>query len=336
MPKKISKILFIISIFIFLYIASVVHDFFQLPLVSTGITTSIKVYPNQDAHVVVNNLHQQALIQHATLFKYFIDVCGDRHRLHYGEYEINSSVTAWKLLQNMVHGTGLVKHRLTIVNGWTTNQVLTALASDSNLDQTLVNQSNTALLQALNAPENNLEGLLYPDTYFFTWGNTDISVLKIAYQKMQTVLQNDWNNRAPNLPYQNAYQALIVASLIEKETSVDSEKPIIASVIINRLAKNMRLQIDPTVQYGLDKTFGGIITKKDLDTKTPYNTYLIDGLPPTPICMPSQSSIFAALHPAKTDYLYYVSTGNGGHNFSKTYAEHLIQVKEYRNVIDHT
>ncbi|HLB57074.1 MAG TPA: endolytic transglycosylase MltG [Coxiellaceae bacterium] len=336
MPKKIFNILFIAFVFIFLYVASVIHDFFRVPLVSSGVTTSIKVYPNQDAYIVVNNLHQQQLIQHATLFKYFIDVCGDRYQLRYGEYEINSSVTAWTLLRNMVHGTGLVKHRLTIVNGWTTNQVLTALASDHNLNQTLVNQPKTALLQALNAPENNVEGLLYPDTYFFTWGNTDISVLKTAYQKMQSILQTDWNNRAPNLPYQNAYQALIVASLIEKETSVDAEKPIIASVIINRLAKNMRLQIDPTVQYGLDKTFGGAITKKDLDTKTPYNTYLIDGLPPTPICMPSQSSIFAALHPAQTDYLYYVATGNGGHNFSRTYAEHLIQVKEYRNVIDHT
>lgn len=333
MIKRIYSVLFLALIFFFLYIASVIHDFFKAPLVKKNITTSIKVYPNQDAHVVVSNLHQQQLIQHTTLFKYFIDVCGDRYQLRYGEYEINHQITAWKLLRHMIHGTGLVKHRLTIVNGWTTNQVLTALAADPNLNQTLTNQPKTTLLQALNAPEKNAEGLLYPDTYFFTWGNTDISVLKTAYQKMQTILQNDWNNRAPNLPYQNAYQALIVASLIEKETSVDAEKPIIASVIINRLAKNMRLQIDPTVQYGLDKTFGGVITKKDLDTKTPYNTYLIDGLPPTPICMPSQSSIFAALHPAETDYLYYVATGNGGHNFSKTYAEHLKQVAEYRDTI---
>src|SRR3990167_4199395 len=139
--------------------------------------------------------------------------------------------------------------------------------------------------------------------------------------------------RAPGLPYQNAYQALIVASLIEKETSVNAEKPLISSVIVNRLAKHMRLQIDPTVQYGLDKTFGGPITKIELATKTPYNTYLIDGLPPTPICMPSQSSLLAALHPATTDYLYYVATGNGGHNFSRTYAEHEKQVAAYRKQI---
>jgi UPF0755 protein len=148
---------------------------------------------------------------------------------------------------------------------------------------------------------------------------------------MQTIVQTDWQNRAPNLPYQNAYQALIVASLIEKETSVDTEKPLIASVIINRLKENMPLQIDSAVQYGVDKIFGGELTKEELGAKTPYNTYLIKGLPPTPICIPSQSSILAALHPAETDYLYYVATGKGGHNFSKTYQEHLVQVKEYRD-----
>ena len=334
MPKKIYSALFLIFIFIFLYITSALHDFFRTPMVKKGVITSIKVFPGQPANMLAQHLYQNNMIRHPTLFNLLIDISGARFQLHYGEYEIKHPLTAWDLLQNIEQGTGLVQHRLMIVNGWTFSQVVATLNNDPDLKHTMTGESNQQILQQLNATQPHPEGLFYPNTYFFTWGNTDISVLKTAYDKMQTVLQTDWQNRARNLPYQNAYQALIVASLIEKETSVDAEKPLISSVIINRLAKNMRLQIDPTVQYGLNKAFGGSITVKDLKTKTPYNTYLIDGLPPTPICMPSESSIQAALHPAQTDYLYYVATGTGGHHFSKTYAEHLVQVGEYKKATD--
>ncbi len=334
LSSKIYSTLFIIFILIFLYFATLIHDFFRAPLISKGAIASIKVFPGQRMSVTIQQLYNQGIIKHPVLFRWIANATGDRFQLRFGEYDIKYPITAWQLLQHMVKGTGLVKHRLTIVNGWTFNQILAVLSNDANLNHTVNNQSHQTILQTLSAPQKHIEGLFYPDTYFFTWGNTDMSVLKTAYQKMQTILQRDWNNRALNLPYKNAYQALIVASLIEKETSVDSEKPIIASVILNRLEKPMRLQIDPTVQYGLDKTFGGTITKEDLATKTPYNTYLIDGLPPTPICMPSQSSIEAALHPAKTEYLYYVATGTGGHHFSKTYAGHLKQVTEYHQVLE--
>lgn len=333
MSKKIYSFLFIIPVFISLYFITIIHDFFRTPLVKKGVTASVKVFPNDQIQTVVSRLYQERIIQHPGLFKWIFTFSANNPQLHYGEYDIQYPVTAWKLLHNMKTGTGLVKHRLTVVEGWTFNEIRTALSRNANLNQTLSNQSNQAILEKLQAPENHAEGLFYPDTYFFTWGNTDFSILKTAYQKMQMILQTNWNNRAPNLPYQNSYQALIVASLIERETAVDAEKPVIASVILNRLAKPMRLQIDPTVQYGLNKTFGGVITKKELETKSPYNTYLIDGLPPTPICMPSQSSIIAALHPAQTDYLYYVATGIGGHNFSKTYAEHLKQVEKYKSIV---
>lgn len=329
-----KKIFSIIAIFVFLYVATVVHDFFQTPIVQPGVTTAIKVFPNQDVSVLAQELYDKKLIRYPLLFEWLVQLKGDRYQLRYGEYEIKYPMTAWKLLQHMIKGTNLVKHRLTIVNGWTFSDIRAALAHDTNLNQTLINQSNQAILKTLNSPEDHAEGLFYPDTYFFTWGNKDISVLKTAYLRMQKILNKNWENRAPNLPYKNAYEALIVASLIERETSVDSEKPIIASVILNRLEKNMRLQIDPTVQYGLEKTFTGKITHADLESKTPYNTYVINGLPPSPICMPSQSSIFAALHPQKTDYLYYVATGKGGHNFSKTYDEHLKQVSVYRSTVE--
>lgn len=329
MPKKIFSI---ILVFIFLYVATVIHDFFHAPIVQKGVTTSIKVFPNQPVSVLTQELYDQKLIQYPALFGWLVQLKGDRYQLRYGEYEIKYPMTAWNLLQHMIKGTDLVQHRLTIVNGWTFADIRATLAHDTNLTQTLTNQSNQDVLKRLHASEDHAEGLFYPDTYFFTWGNKDISVLKTAYAKMQKILNNDWQNRAVNLPYKNPYDALIVASLIERETSVDAEKPIIASVILNRLEKHMRLQIDPTVQYGLEKTFVGKITKTELETKTPYNTYVISGLPPTPICMPSESSILAALHPEKTDYLYYVATGSGGHNFSKTYAEHLKQVAAYHQI----
>lgn len=322
-----------IIFFIFLYIASVTYSFFCIPLVKKGVFTSITVYPGQDVNVLTRQLHDRNIIQNPHFFSWLISITNNRFQLRYGEYQIQYPMTAWNLLQHMQLGTGLVKHRFTIVEGWTFSDIRAALLRNISLKQTMVNQSNQMILQKLHAPAQHIEGLLYPNTYFFTWGNTDLSILKTAYQKMQTILQNAWNNRAPNLPYQTAYQALIIASLIEKETALPAEKPLISSVIVNRLAKHMRLQIDPTVQYGAAQNFNNIITKKELQTKTLYNTYLIDGLPPTPICMPSESSIIAALHPANTNYLYYVATGKGGHNFSATYVQHLEQVDVYHNTV---
>jgi UPF0755 protein len=333
MRKKIFTIVFAAFILFVLYFSGLLFDIFRVPIVEQGVSTSVKVYPNEKLSTLAQTLHQKKLIRYPGLFQWVVELTNNEYALRFGEYEIKYPMTAWQLLQHITHGTYLVKHRFTIVNGWTFDQVREALLSNTDLDQTLPAQSNQAVLKTLQSPQAHIEGLFYPDTYFFTWGNSDISVLKTAYQKMQALLQKEWENRAANLPYQNMYQALIVASLIEKETSVVSEKPLIASVIMNRLAKKMRLQIDPTVQYGLNKTFGGPITMKDLRTKTPYNTYLMNGLPPTPICIPNQSSIEAALHPATTDYLYYVATGDGGHHFSKSYQEHLIQVKSYRDTL---
>lgn len=333
MKKKflIASLFILFSIF-FLYLAGLVYSFFQESLVPHHVEKSIKVYPNQDIHALIKKLVAEKVIRHPTLFIFIANVTGDNLKLRFGEYRIDYPMTAWHLLQHMTTGTGLVRHRITIVDGWTFQTMRETLFGNLNLNQTLMNKTNQQIMQQLQSSQKNPEGLFYPDTYFFTWGNTDFSILKTAYQKMQTILQNDWQNRALNLPYKNAYEALIAASLIERETSVDVEKPLIASVILNRLQKNMRLQIDPTVQYGVDQKFDTTITKKALAQKTDYNTYQINGLPPTPICMPSQSSIYAALHPANTNYLYYVATGNGGHNFSTTLTEHEKQVAAYREV----
>lgn len=328
--KKIVVIFLSTIAIIAFYLGGTGYQFFFVSLVNKQTTTSIKVYPHESLAAVIDRLTQQKIIHHPVLFAWLFALKCDRH-LHWGEYNIQYPMSAWTLLKHMLHGTGFLKHRLTFVEGWTFSQIRAAIERNADLNQTLAAQTTSAILQKLHATHTHAEGLFYPDTYIFTWGNSDLSILKMAYQKMQKVLQYDWNNRAPHLLYQNAYQALIVASLIERETALASEKPDIASVILNRLKIHMRLQVDPTVQYGLDKAFDDVITKKDLTLKTPYNTYQVNGLPPTPICMPTESSILAALHPAQTDYLYYVANGQGGHAFSKTYAEHLKQVAAYRN-----
>ncbi len=331
--QKIANICIIFIAFYFLHITHAVSCFFLSSIVPFDTKAAIKVYPGETVSAVSERLSQQGLIHNPTLFEQIALLTTQNGNLRYGEYQIQYPMTAWELLGHMKRGKGLVKHRFTIVNGWTFENIRTALTSENDFKKTISPLTNAAVMQSLQSTQAHAEGMFYPDTYFYTWGNSDMSVLKTAYLKMQRILQTQWQNRAPNLPYENAYQALIAASLIERETSVEAEKPIIASVILNRLQKNMRLQIDPTVLYGISKTFVGPITKTDLKTKTPYNTYLITGLPPTPICMPSESSIYAALHPAQTDYLYYVATGTGGHNFSATYADHENQVKEYKETI---
>lgn len=328
--KKWSGLLLVILTLYALHVASLFNHFFLSPILAPSENTTVKVYPGETIASVATRLFKANLISSPDLFEWIGLLTARRGGLRYGEYRVQYPMTQWQMLSHMKEGKGLVRHRFTIVNGWTFDNVLSAFSSDENVKQKISALGNQGLMQWLASTHLHAEGLFYPDTYFFTWGHSDLSILKTAYQKMQTVLNNAWQNRAPNLPYQNAYQALIVASLIERETSDYAEKPVIASVILNRLEKNMPLQIDPTVLYGLSKTFDGPLTKADLKRKTPYNTYLKLGLPPTPICMPSESSINAALHPAQTDYLYYVATGHGGHNFSVTYADHQQQVAAYR------
>ncbi|WP_066752667.1 endolytic transglycosylase MltG [Proteus myxofaciens] len=178
----------------------------------------------------------------------------------------------------------------------------------------------------------NLEGWFAPDTYHYTAGTSDVAILKRAYQQMNKTLEEEWIKRDSDLPYNSAYEMLIMASIIEKETAIEAERTKVASVFINRLKKNMRLQTDPTVIYGLGDKYRGTIYRSDLNGYTPYNTYQIDGLPPTPIAMPSVASIKAAAHPADTRYLYFVADGTGGHKFSTTLTEHNKAVAQYRRL----
>ncbi|MBV53257.1 MAG: hypothetical protein CL816_04220 [Coxiellaceae bacterium] len=257
---------------------------------------------------------------------------GWRMQMHYGEYTLHDHLSLSELLHHIHNKTGLVQHHVTLIEGWTFQQVKQALLHQSSLNTVGLNHSNKTIMQSLGEVALHPEGQFYPDTYQYVWGNSSLSVLRESHRKMKKTLQQAWEKRATGLPYQSSYEALIVASLIEVEAPSKDERPLVAGVILTRLKKGMRLQIDPTVLYGLGKPYGSSITKTDLATITPYNTYRIVGLPPTPIDMPSASSIHAALHPIFQGYLFYVSNGDGTHTFSQNYAQHLRGVARYRKI----
>ncbi|HET8711947.1 MAG TPA: endolytic transglycosylase MltG, partial [Spongiibacteraceae bacterium] len=225
-------------------------------------------------------------------------------------------------------------HTLALVEGWTLAQVRAQLDKDTFLQSSLNEVSNTELLSALGIdkkPGRNAEGLFFPDTYVFSGSTSDRDILRQAYRRMEKVLDEEWQQRATDLPYQNAYDALIMASIVERETGNASERPAIAGVFVRRLQRGMLLQTDPSVIYGLAAQFDGNLRRRDLENPdNVYNTYQHRGLPPTPIALPGRAAIHAALQPAGGDALYFVAKGDGSHQFSATLAEHEKAVRQFQ------
>jgi len=251
-----------------------------------------------------------------------------------GQYQIAPGSSARDLLGVIVKGE-VVEYSITFIEGWSFAQLRQALALEPRLEQTLVGLSDSEVMgavndSALNDSDWHPEGSFFPDTYRFAADSSDLDVLKRARQRMRTILDQEWNQRDGELPYESPYQALIMASIIEKETGLASERHSIAGVFVRRLQSGMRLQSDPTVIYGLGSDFDGNIRRIDLQTGTPYNTYVRHGLPPTPIAMPGEEAINAALHPASGDALYFVAKGDGSHQFSASLSEHNRAVTEYQ------
>ena len=234
-------------------------------------------------------------------------------------------------LLDLLHSGKVVQHSLTVVDGWTFEEVLAALSSKSELAHTFADEATYSEIMAqLGYPGVHPEGRFLADTYHFPRGTSDAAFLRRAYQSMESYLHDAWNERAPDLPYESPVDALIVASIIEKETGKAEERAEIAGVLVRRLKRNMRLEADPTVIYGLGADFDGNLRKRDLRFDTPYNTYLHKGLPPTPIAMPGTASIHAALHPEPGETLFFVAKGDGSHHFSVTYPEHQAAVRRYQ------
>ena len=242
-------------------------------------------------------------------------------KLKTGEYELSTGLTLPEIIDQIAAGKTR-QHSITFPEGWSFADILAELDKNPYIGHTIKDHSPEPLLAQIGINESKPEGLFFPDTYFFEKNMTDVSLLKRAYGKMQSVLQEEWPKRSAGLPLNSPYEALILASIIEKETGSKDERPLIAGVMIRRLQSDMPLQTDPTVIYGMGDNYHGNIAEPDLKKPTPYNTYLIKGLPPTPIAMPGRESIHAALHPDAGNSLYFVATGDGKHVFSSTLQDH--------------
>jgi len=246
-----------------------------------------------------------------------------------GNYLIAGPITPIELLDKLTRGD-VAQAEVRLIEGWTFSQFRMALDSSADLRHDTSGLEDSEILTRIQAPENHPEGLFFPDTYLFARGSSDLAILRRAYRAMQRHLRTEWDARAPNVPYGSAYEALIMASIIEKETGQAGERDQIGGVLVNRLRIGMRLQADPTVIYGLGTTFDGNLKKIHLLTDGPYNSYTRAGLPPTPIAMPGLASLRAAVRPLKTDALYYVSRGDGTSQFSHSVQEHNRAVTKYQ------
>lgn len=249
--------------------------------------------------------------------------------IHAGTYRLEAPLTPLELLQKLNDGD-VVAISVTFVEGITFADMRASLEKSGDVKVTLKGLSHAEVLKRIGAAESNPEGLFFPDTYRFALGATDAEILKKSYQTMQKKLAGAWAVRDENLPYKTPYEALTMASIIEKETGKAEERPLIGSVFINRLRVPMRLQTDPTIIYGMGNQYTGNIRKRDLLADTPYNTYTRDGLPPTPIAMPGLGSLMAAVKPAQSDRLYFVAKGDGSHYFSASLEEHNRAVNKYQ------
>lgn len=255
---------------------------------------------------------------------------GQASALKAGEYALAPGMRATDLTALLASGQ-VVLHELTLVEGWQFAQALEAVRGHAAIRRTLPAEGTVAaLMAALGTPGQHPEGRFYPDTYRFPRGTTDVEFLRRAHRALGRVLAEEWASRAADLPYATPDEALVMASIVERETGMVDERPEIAGVFVRRLEKRMRLQTDPSVIYGLGAAFDGNLRKRDLLADGPYNTYTRAGLPPTPICLPGRAAIYAALHPAAGKTLYFVARGDGSHVFSETFAEHDAAVRKYQ------
>jgi len=299
------------------------------PLKLQPSSQEIVIQPKSGLKSIANQLVAQGVLKEPWRFMLLARLLNKEQFLQAGIYTLNKNISPYQLLLSLNHGK-TTQGSITFIEGRTFEQMRQKLAVNDAVKQSIGGLSEAEILKLIGSPYSVAEGLFFPDTFYFDRNSPDIELLRISYNAMQVKLEKAWQNREQNLPYKNSYQALIMASIIEKETGKANERPMIAGVFVNRLRLGMRLQTDPTVIYGMGIRFDGNIRKKDLSIDTPYNTYTRSGLPPTPIAMPGLAAIEAALHPAKTQALYFVGKGDGSHEFSNNLVEHNRAVVKYQ------
>lgn len=278
-------------------------------------------------------LVRDKLIRSGKWFPWLLKLDPELAEFKAGTYRFTPGMTVRQMLELLASGKE-AQFSARFIEGSRLRDWLLVLQQSQYLKHTLAGKSEAQIAEALGLPAGvQPEGYLYPDTYAYTAGMSDIALLKRAHLRMVKALEDAWQGRDTSLPYKTPEQLLTMASIVEKETAVPEERTKVASVFVNRLRIGMRLQTDPTVIYGMGEGYNGNISRKDLETPTPYNTYVINGLPPTPIAMPSQASLEAAAHPAKTPYLYFVADGKGGHTFTTNLANHNKAVRLYRQAL---
>jgi UPF0755 protein len=298
-----------------------------LPLPADGLIYTLS--GGGSAASVARDLQRLGLLQHTLYFRLLARQEQRAHRLQAGEYRIPAGTTPTQLLALLSSGR-VVQYPLTLVEGWSFERVLQALRRADTLVHTLDGLAPSEIMRRLDRAGTHPEGLFLPDTYLFPRATPDIQALARAMAAMDRLLEEEWASRDPGLPLSEPYQALILASIVEKETGLAQERPRIAGVLVRRLRKGMKLQTDPTVIYGLGDAFDGNLRRADLTRDTPYNTYVRTGLPPTPIAMPGRDALHAVLHPTDSDSLYFVARGDGSHHFSATLREHNQAVRRYQ------
>ena len=326
---KLIKYALILSVFALIGLAAWLAIYAKTPLNLSPQQQEISIKPNSGLKSIANQLVAQNVLPSALPFVVLAKIMQKESELQAGDYTLNKNVSPYQLMLSLNHGKS-TQGSITFIEGKTFKQMRARLAKNDAVKSTIKDLTDAEVMRVVGNDEKHAEGLFFPDTFYFDRNTADTVLLKRAYDGMQTKLEAAWNKRASGLPYKNKYEALIMASIIEKETGKGSERPMIAGVFINRLRIGMRLQTDPTVIYGMGDNYNGNIRRKDLTTDTVYNTYTRDGLPPTPIAMPGLAAIEAALHPEKTKALYFVGKGDGSHQFSNSLAEHNRAVVKYQ------
>ena len=299
------------------------------PLTPAKLPLEFTLNQGSSLSAVARQFEREGLLESPRLFVAFARLLGRAGQIKAGVYQLDQPVSRMGLLTMITRGN-ISKSQITLIEGWNFRQLRHMLNASPNLRHDTLNLSDSEILQRIGAPESHPEGLFFPETYYIAAGSSDIELLRVAYRLMQQRLNEAWQARSPDLPLETPYQALILASIVEKETGTASDRPMIAGVFVNRLRIRMMLQTDPTGIYGMGEKFDGNLRRRDLTSDTPYNTYTRGGLPPTPIAMPGRDALHAALHPASTNAFYFVARGDGSSHFSSNLNAHNQAVNRYQ------